>query len=228
MGNISGPEELLLELEKTIFQNEILQDGFKEISIIYSTPLFSVVPASLFEAAKASEYLKFNSKILAGDYIAHDVLETQEIVVVYVPFMNINNYFFEKYGTFDFYHSTTVLLKTLLNAEKKSINSKVYLHVQKGNFDCIVIKNGKLLLCNNYPFTTPEDFVYYTLFCFEQLKLNPDTIETVFCGEVKKGDEIYNIAYTYIRNISFLKPPGNKDLKDPDMYPENFLLNNII
>ncbi|MGO3181977.1 MAG: DUF3822 family protein [Aequorivita sp.] len=196
------PEELLMEIESIMFDNKILNSDFKEVSLVYSTPIYSLVPASLFDETKASEYLKFNSKILANDYMAHDILEDQDIVVVYVPFMNINNFFFEKYGSFSYYHSTTILLKSILENEKYSL-PKMYLHFQKNSFDCVVLKNGELQLCNSYSYKTPEDFIYYTLFCMEQLKLNPENLPVFLCGEIEKDDENYEIAYTFIRNIEF-------------------------
>ncbi len=196
------PEELLMDIETIMFKNDVLNANFSEVSIIYSTPVYSLVPALLFDETKASEYLKFNSKILANDYMAHDVLEKLDIVVVYVPFMNINNFFFEKYGSFNYYHSTTVLLKTILEKEKYSL-PKMYLHFQKNTFDCIVLKNGQLQLCNSYTYKTPEDFIYYTLFCMEQLNLNPENLPVILCGDIEKDDENYKIAYTYIRNIEF-------------------------
>ncbi len=196
------PEELLMDIESVMFKNDILNSNFSEVSIIYSTPIYSLVPASLFDETKASEYLKFNSKILANDYMAHDVLENLDIVVVYVPFMNINNFFFEKYGSFNYYHSTTVLLKTIFETEIYTL-PKMYLHFQKNSFDCIVLKNGELQLCNSYTYKTPEDFIYYTLFCMEQLNLNPEHLPVIFCGDIEKGDDNYKIAYTYIQNIEF-------------------------
>ena len=197
------PEELLMDIETVIAQHNILNSKFSEVSIVYATPIYSLVPSSLFDETKASEYLKFNSKILANDYMAYDVLENQNIVVVYVPFMNINNFFFEKYGTFSYYHATTIMLKAILEAEKYSL-PKMYLHFQKSSFDCIVLKDGTLELCNSYTYKTPEDFIYYTLFCMEQLKLNPETLPVLLCGEIDKNDANYKIAYTYIRNIEFV------------------------
>lgn len=197
------PEELLMELEELISENKILQNNFSEVAVTYSTAIYSLVPISLFDEAKASEYLKFNSKILANDYIAHDVLENQEIVVVYVPFMNINNYLFERYGSFNYYHSISVLLKTILEKEKYSL-PKMYLHFQQNSFDCLVLKNGTLQLCNTYSYKTAEDFIYYTLFCMEQLKLDPETLPVLLCGDIRKNDDTYKIAYTYIRDIEFV------------------------
>ena len=222
------PEELLMEIESILFDNEILNSDFQEISLVYSTPIYSLVPASLFDETKASEYLKFNSKILANDYMAHDVLENQDIVVVYVPFMNINNFFFEKYGSFDYYHSTTVLLKSILEKEKYSL-PKMYLHFQKNSFDCIVLKNGELQLCNSYSYKTPEDFIYYTLFCMEQLKLNPETLPVLLCGEIEKEDENYKMAYTFIRNIEFVESNSTiTNITSEDKPHKHFILKNTV
>ncbi len=222
------PEELLMDIESLMFKNDILNANFSEVSIIYSTPVYSLVPISLFDETKASEYLKFNSKILANDYMAHDVLENLDIVVVYVPFMNINNFFFEKYGSFNYYHSTTVLLKTILEEEKYSL-PKMYLHFQKHSFDCIVLKNGELQLCNSYTFKTPEDFIYYTLFCMEQLNLNPENLPVIFCGEIEREDDNYKIAYTYIRNIEFAKISTSKvKIDSEDNRHRHFILQNTL
>ena len=221
------PEEVLMEIERIIATHEILDQNFSEVALIYSTSIYTLVPLPMFEESKGVEYLKFNSKILANDYIAHDVLENQEIVVVYVPFMNINNYFFEKYGSFNYYHAASVMLRSILEKERYSL-PKMYLHFQQNRFDCIVLKNGQLQLCNTYSYNTAEDFIYYTLFCMEQLKLDPETLSVVLCGDIGKNDETYKIAYTFIRNIEFT----GKDVNSPtiDGHEENhrhFLLKTL-
>ena len=174
-----------------------MQHSFNQVTLLYATNLYTLVPVSLFDEKKASEYLKFNSKILANDFISHDTLKNQDLVVVYVPYININNYFFEKYGSFQYYHTTSILIRTIMNAEKFSNEAKVYLHVQTESFDCLIVKEGKLILCNTFSYRTPEDFIYYLLFCMEQLKLNPESTEVVLSGDIKKESEIYTIVYKY-------------------------------
>ncbi len=223
------PEELLFELKDEFSENNELQDSFKEVSVIYATNIYSLVPGSLFDETKASDYLKFNSKILGNDFIAHDILQNQGIVVVYVPFVNINNYLFDRFGGFQYYHATTILLKLILNAEKHSRDDKVYVHVQDSTFDLIAIKDGNLQLCNSYSYKTPEDFIYYILFSLEQLKLNPDTVETVLCGSITKEDTLYEIIYRYIRNVAFttLESFREEGFSNSDT-PPNFLLKNSL
>ena len=114
----SSPEELLLDLKTSFNTINELKDNFKEVSIVYATSLYSLVPSTLFDSSKASEYLKFNSKILANDFIAFDTLDNQNTTVVYIPFININNYLFDRLGDFSYYHSSTVLLNRILENEK--------------------------------------------------------------------------------------------------------------
>ena len=222
------PEELLMDIESIMFKNDVLNASFSEVSVVYSTPVYSLVPAALFDESKASEYLKFNSKILANDYMAHYVLENFDIVVVYVPFMNINNFFFEKYGSFSYYHSITIMLEAILKKEKYTL-PKMYLHFQKNSFDCIVLKNGELQLCNSYTYKTAEDFIYYTLFCMEQLKLNPENLPVILFGEIEREDENFKIAYSYIRNLEFLSPGFTSKMNFNDAKPHNhFILKNVL
>ncbi|WP_246516233.1 DUF3822 family protein [Aequorivita echinoideorum] len=222
------PEELLIEIENTLSENTIFDGPFSEISIVYATSNYSLVPQTLFDESKSSEYLKFNSKILANDYIAHDRLETLGVVVVYVPFININNYFFERYGSFSYFHSTTILLNTLLAKENQSDSPTVHLHFLKNSFDCIIIKDGALQLCNTFQFKTPEDFIYYTLFCFEQLKLNPDTVPVTLYGDIDENNNLYKIAYTYIRNVQFADFQQHTKFIDAAMPHNHFILKNTL
>ncbi|WP_461303090.1 DUF3822 family protein [Aureisphaera sp.] len=198
------PEELLMAMDEAFKGNEELQRDFQGVQLLYSTNTYCAVPSSLFDENKASEYLKFNTKILGNDFIAHDVLKNHGVVVVYVPFININNYIFDRYGGFEYYHSASVLINDFLNMEKHNTEEKVFLHVKDTEFDCIVIHRGELQLCNTYSYQTPEDFIYYVLFCLEQLKLNPDTVNISLCGSIDKTDEKFEFLYTYIRNIAFV------------------------
>ncbi len=199
----SSPEELLLHLQKAFLEQIELQSTFNEVSLIYTTNLYNIVPKKLFDETKASEYLKFNSKILANDFVAYDVIEEFDICTVYIPFININNYLFDRFGHFNYFHSTTILLKHLLSKEKHFSLPKVYINIYKNSFDFIAIKNGSLLICNTYEYKTSEDFIYYILFCLEQLKLNPDRVDIYLSGAITKEDPNYTILYNYIRNISF-------------------------
>lgn len=221
------PEELLFEVNKIIKQKEALTVAFNTVSIVYATDCYTLVPSALFDPSKAVEYLKFNAKILGNDFIAHDTVSVADVVVVYVPFVNINNYFFERFGSFQYYHAAAVLLEKILKKERHSLLPKVYLHIQKDHFDCIVVKDGALELCNSYPFRTAEDFIYYVLFAMEQLQLSTETTQVFLFGKIKKNDPLYSGVYTYIRNIAFFSPSNNTPSETDSEDHQHYLIHQV-
>jgi hypothetical protein len=222
------PEELLVDISSVISNDLKDLHPFSEVVVIYATHLYTIVPTPLFDESKASDYLKFNSKILANDFISFDTIENKDITSVYVPYVNINNYFFEQFGSFKYYHASTLLIKSILDLEKYTIEPTVYINVSEEIFDFIVVKNGSLLICNSYLYKTPEDFIYYILFCFEQLKLDPDLVKTIILGNINKGDDTYNILFKYVRNIDFLKTIQPIFFSNTDDTHHNFLIKAII
>ena len=202
-----NPFEVLDEL-KVLFKNEsTLNNSFTNVTIVHNNDLSTLVPEALFNKNHVADYLKFNSKILKSDFIAYDSILENSSVNVYVPYININNYIYDKFGTFIFKHISSVLIESILRIEKASTTPKVYIHVSLNHFEIIIIKEGKLELYNTFVYNSKEDFIYYILFTAEQLNLNPETLNLVFIGDITEDDEIYNIAYKYIRNISF----GNRN-----------------
>ena len=95
-----NPIDLLHLLTDTISNESMLQGNFKEILIIHDNELSTLVPKPLFNQNNLADYLKFNAKILKTDYIAFDELNMNDSVNVYVPYVNINNYVYGKFGEF--------------------------------------------------------------------------------------------------------------------------------
>lgn len=197
------PEELL-ETLITLFETEVaLKDSFQKITIIHENEWSTLVPKALFNEDSLVDYLKLNIKILKTDYITFDTLAINDSVNVYLPYVNINNFIYDKYGSFTYKHYSTILIEAIINAEANANDSKLYIHVSKTHFQLVAVKEGDLMLYNTFEYTTPEDFIYYVLFTAEQLQFNPETIKTVLLGDIAINDNLYTIAYKYIRHITF-------------------------
>jgi hypothetical protein len=117
------------------------------------------------------------------------------------------------------------LISNVLQIEKNAKAQKVYVNVSRDHFEIIVIENAKLMLYNTFKHQTKEDFIYFILFTAEQLNLNPETIELVFIGDITKDNDLYKIAYKYIRQISFGKRYDNYKYEiQPKSEHSNFAL----
>lgn len=200
-----NPIQVLQQIEKLYEQENFLKQENPEVIVLFSNELYSLVPQPLFDEDNASDYLKFNTMILETDYVAHDVIEAAQMVNVYIPYTNINNFFFEKYGEFEYRHCISILAEEFLKLDKdQNSGTKVYLNCYTGGYDLIIIKDGQLFLANSFKCNTREDFIYYLLFTAEQLDLDPTEFELILLGKIVENSDYYKIAYTYVKNIKFL------------------------
>ena len=203
------PQDALDKLIHCFNTEEDLQQAFNSVKIIHENELSSLVPKPLFNKECLADYLKFNSKILKTDYITYDTISTNDSVNVYVPYVNINNYIYDRFGEFEFKHFSTILIASILTLEKHSSTTKMYAHICDSHFEIIIVENNQLKLYNTFEYTTKEDFIYYILFTAEQLQLNPEEFQLNLTGHINIEDELYQIAFNYVRNVSIYKQECN-------------------
>ncbi len=200
------PYAVQKEIKLLFEQNKIGDITFSEVVVIHRNNLFSLVPKPLFNKDELANYLKFNAKILANDHLEYDEVNNLELVNVYVPFVNINNYIYDLFGEFEFMHHGSVLIQTLINSHGNSNEPICYVHLIEGHMDITIISQKKLILYNNFSFATKEDFIYYLLFTFEQLKLDTESTKLKLFGSIEEGDALYEMCHRYIKDISIFIP----------------------
>ena len=197
------PFKLLDILKDQFLVEPSLGQNFESVQLIHVNELATIVPYELFNANKIADYLKFNSKILKSDFIAFDTIEINKSVCVYVPYVNINNFIYDKFGSFTYKHESTILINQLLNHESNSQHEVVYLNIHDSYFQVIAINKGKLMLYNSFEFQTNEDFIYYVLFTLEQLNLNTEDVKVILLGNITEESALYAILFKYIRYVDF-------------------------
>ncbi|NVK53655.1 MAG: DUF3822 family protein [Flavobacteriaceae bacterium] len=217
------PELLLNTITSIVKENKnILAQTFEKITVIHQNNLSSLVPSALFNENELATYLDYNIKILQNDFIAFDDLTQLDIKNVYIPYVNINNYFFQLFGEFEYKHHSTVLIDKLILHTKNNTDKQFFVNVNTSTFDIVVIEQSKLLFYNSFTFVTKEDFIYYILFTAEQLKLNPEEFLLYFLGDVTEISEVYQLTYDYIRNVSFLKIENPLFKNDKELHQHSF------
>lgn len=199
--------EILDKLKHVYNSEDIFTQTFTAVNIIHVNELSTLVPKPIFNEDNLADYLKFNSKILRTDFITYDNIPLNESVNVYVPYVNVNNFIYDTYGSFTYKHISTVLIEHILAIEKNSELEKVYVNIRKDTFEIIALNKSKLILYNTFEYQTKEDFIYYLLFTAEQLEFNPETFNLICIGDIDTKDELFVIAKTYVRFV-FL---GNRE-----------------
>lgn len=181
-----------------------LNEKYDDVLVIHNNNLSTFVPSPLFDENYIGSYLQYNTKVFETDFFAFDEISNYEINAVYIPYVNMNNFFIDKFGTFDYKHANSILVTKLLDASKNVDTKKMMVHFNSTHFEIVVIQNQKLLLFNSFEYQTTEDFIYYILFTAEQLNMNPENFPLELIGNITTESPFYKIAYKYIRNVSLI------------------------
>ncbi|WP_420600994.1 DUF3822 family protein [Flagellimonas sp.] len=200
------PYLLLKELKSVLNKGNIEAGEYSEIVVIHKNNMFSLVPKALFHKEELANYLKFNTKIMANDLIAYDEIAHHDMINVYVPFTNVNNYIFDLFGEFEFKHNGTVLIASLVNQNRASIEPTCFVQLSEREMELVVISDKKFRFYNHFEYKTKEDFLYYLLFSLEQLQIDLEKVHLKLFGLVEEDDPIYTLCYQYIKHVSVFVP----------------------
>ncbi len=185
-------------------KEEDLQNGFEDVLILHNNNLNTFVPTALFDASALGSYLQYNTKVFPTDYFDYDSISSSQMENIYVPYVAFNNYLLDKFGGFDFQHIHTNLVQHFISKSINNGTKEFFVHIGLNHFEIVIIENKKLIFFNSYEYQTPEDFIYYILFVFEQLKLNPQEQIIQLVGKIDKESELYQIVYKFIRNVQLI------------------------
>jgi len=201
---IDQQAKLAAALDELCILRQWITYPFHSVVVIVDNTFNTLIPVSLYEEKEKGVYLAFNQEFQDNSRIQSDLLKAAEAYNLYY----LPNPLVEKvkdiWANARIVHLQSVLVESLLITHRNQQSDQTaFIYLRHDNFDLIVLKNDKLLFINNFRFNTPEDFIYFVLFSFDQLRLNPETVQVVLSGIIEKGSKTYDILFQYVRNIRF-------------------------
>jgi len=169
--------------------------------LVLNNKLSVLVPDDFYQEEYCLDYLKFNSRLIKNDTASSDYIEELKTHNVYIAYGNITNYLIEKFGSFEYFHYSTFLLKKIhfeLSTNKKII---IYVNINKSYLNIIVFKGRELNYSNTFDYKSKEDILYFVLFVIEQNKLVNNKTKIKLIGEEKIINQHYAYLLKFIKNI---------------------------
>ena len=124
-----------------------------------------------------------------------------DAVALWLEAHGINNYLVEKFGSFEYFHYTTVLLKKLYSDNPKDKIARIYVNINKSYLNIIVFNGKELNYYNTFDYESKDDILYFILFVIEQNKLINNETKMKLIGEEKIIKNYYNYLSKFIKNL---------------------------
>jgi len=194
--------------KEIINADEILKLNFTYSSIVFVNFPFTLIPNELFIEKDSKELLEMTNDVY--DIIKSDKINEIDAHLIYSIPDEINDLVFTFFPNSKQYAQQSILIKQFKELDNKDDNA--YLYINDNVLNIFVLKNQKLIFNNSFNFESTTDILYFTLFSFEQLKLDTETVNLKLYGEIIKNDEIHQLLYEYIRYIDFGSKPKNLNI----------------
>tara|TARA_B100000795_G_C22800727_1_gene441766 strand:- start:109 stop:963 length:855 start_codon:yes stop_codon:yes gene_type:complete len=184
---------------------------YQSVSISIANTLFALIPKVLFDENLIKSYVELNCKTNENHDYRFNIIPDSGMVICYAIPRDLNNWLIKVFPKAKIIHELAISIEACVRDFKSFSENRLILNIHKNYFDFIYLKEGKVEFVNSFHFTEKEDFLYYLLYTCEQLEINPHEITTYLLGEIKKGEELHQLLFQYIKNLEF--GSRNKNIK---------------
>ena len=185
----------------SILKEEMLNYKCSSSSIVLTHNTAMLIPATFFTPVSVMEYLKQQNLIKLGETPCSDFIKNNDCYSVYAVDTVDYTVLKEKYPQAIFRHHSSVFVEYLMALHKGSKTNEVHVFVFPGYIDVVALQPDKLLLYNRYHYHTPNDFAYFLIWVYEELKLKPVDCPCFLYGEIMEKSEMFDLAWRYLKNV---------------------------
>lgn len=190
-------------------ENPMFSLPFQSVDVYFSGKYSTLIPSGLFSESHALDFLKFNYRLQSNSSVSHNKISSLEAYIVFSYPLELKSVLEKKFVNYRLKHSSCAILSYFKEYSLRNPDPNVILDVEEDFFHLLVGKEKKLLLYNFFPYTNPEDFLYYMLYALEKLKINSEETSVMICGKTNVRSSEFELLHRYFKKISFLNEhPG--------------------
>jgi len=203
---LKRPRLLLKHIREVIDSEEIFKHEFKSVEILYASNKFTLVPQAFYGRGSVDKYLWFNNIQEKGFIVEKNLFPKAECWCLFDIPQNLSEYLFARFPKSIVKHNLFPLVEGALKRNRAySENQQVHLNFFRENFEIVVLKDSKLILCNIFYYKTDRDVLYHVLYTFEQLKLIAENTELIIHGQLPQVSPVYHLFKKFVKLTAFAR-----------------------
>lgn len=204
----SSHKDLLAVLEHIFDGHALLKAGFwKQIKVSVKNPKFVQVPASLFTADAANDYLQFNAAIDPEheECLSVDNPRAKAVTVFAVP-ADIREWLRNTYPASRepvYMHQSAALIDGVLQYANGRSDNPLYVYIDRFKLHILSCNRGKLIYYNQFTIKEFTDYIHYMMLVMKSLGMDQRTGKVILWGYLGKNSPHYHEFYKYVNNVGF-------------------------
>ncbi len=189
------------QTQELLLTEAFLNMPYKKVLFMTESLQATLVPTALYSKTKHHELLNLchTNTEEEVEVLAHKIKMADAWNLFSIPkfmyylvknqFENVT--FYQQYSPF--------VESSLISGQNMKSKHIFHIGLHDSFFDIVAIESRHLKLCNSFRYTNENDFVYFVLFTFEQLKLSPDETIIHMHGINNRQNPYYLALKKYLR-----------------------------
>lgn len=194
----------------TIFQNnEVLKLAYLKVNVLVCTSEVTSVPLGLYHENDKKALLGLSHPLKDGDTLLSNVQQFSKMVHIFSLQEAIISALKYQYPNATFKHYQAFVTWKALQYEPIINQSRVFLSIWNKSFHMEVLKGENIEFMNDFKYDTIDDFLYFFLYAFKTLDLDPQKTTVTIHGKIFKHSILSAQLKKYISHIEFSSWPNN-------------------
>ena len=187
--------------------------SFHRVKVVYDYPDASLVPSVLTGQDEAAAC---RVPPTPGMMVITERIPSWQLYNVFPVPLSVHTLLGNRFPSLHCCHSLTLGMK---NMEAVAAHGALWIDITHDAFTVIAARSGQLLLAQNYPYSSPQDLLYYLLAICHEYDLPQNEVETVVTGLVDQESALYRELYQYFGKLRFREAAWDTRSHD---YPAHF------
>lgn len=192
-----------------------LQNSFYQVFISYDYPQSILTPSAIYKAEESQLLLRTMHGVVTGSHLISELISEWQLYNTYAVPHVVHQWVKQKFPAAKSWHQYSLAVKRMNAANNEG---SLLVDFRTDEFTLLVAKDSNLMLAQSFPYSTPEDVVYYLLKVCQQFSLSQKEVSVRLSGLIDKQSALYKELYQYFIHVEFREADWNTGSE----YPAHF------
>jgi hypothetical protein len=188
--------------------DELIHRPFKSTIIGLADAAATLIPQSHWKVNEAGLHLGLQHPLKGNELLRADFLDSWQACVEYAIEADLADWLQSNFASAKVIHAHTALMEAFAGMTGSG-QEKIFLNIYRRGFTMAAFRQRKLMLLNDYPIRSREDFIYFVSLACHELGFDREQARFVFSGEISEESGIFEVASKYLKHISFAQRPDD-------------------
>ncbi|MBR5696983.1 MAG: DUF3822 family protein [Paludibacteraceae bacterium] len=208
---------LIKEAGKSVMQQfteqlnklDSLRRKYSEVFFLNDDKAYTLMPSAILNESDKIAYWKFSTQGDSSNVkIMQDSMELCGAALLHSISAQLSDLLSERFPSIRFIHRQSILATQTMMRSKESGEESVSILMGNGRFDLVAVKEGVLQMANTFSRKNDEEFLYFTLNVFDQLKMDPYKTKVTIQGDVTDKDSAVTRLNKYVSDVTVHAHPS--------------------